>query len=292
MASSIGTREQRVGTSPAPSAGARQGHRVGALLLGWLSAAWRPAVLLVALVLIWWLLTAVQVMKSYLLPSPETTAQALIDNAHYLWVNTLTTAYETLAAFGISIVFGIVAGVVMVYSATAEKAAYPLLVFAQVVPKIALAPLFVVWLGFGISPKILVAFLIAFFPVVVSSFVGLKSIDPEILELASTMNASPMQVFFRFRFPASLPHLFSGIKVAATLAVTGAVVGEFVGSNKGLGNVILEANGNVNTALLFAGLIVLSVFGVLLFLVVEICERLLMPWHASHRLEAATASTS
>jgi len=273
-----------------PRATTSRGHRLP--IKSWAAAAWRPFVALVALILLWWLLSAAHVMKSYLLPSPETTWQAIIHNGSYLWSNTLTTAYETLVAFAISAAFGIFAGVVMVYSRTAEKTVYPLLVFAQVVPKIALAPLFVVWLGFGLSPKILVAVLIAFFPVVVSSFVGLKSIDPEILDLAATMDANPVQVFFRFRFPASLPHLFSGLKVAATLAVTGAVVGEFVGSNKGLGNVILEANGNVNTALLFAGLIVLSIFGVVLFLIVELLERALMPWHSSRRLESATATTS
>lgn len=276
----------------APARPGRPRRSVVGMIIGWLSAAWRPTTLLIGLILLWWLLSAAHVMKSYLLPSPETTWQAIIHNGGYLWTNTLTTAYETVVAFAISAAFGIFAGVVMVYSRSAEKTVYPLLVFAQVVPKIALAPLFVVWLGFGITPKILVAVLIAFFPVVVSSFVGLRSIDPEILDLAATMDASPLQVFFRFRFPASLPHLFSGLKVAATLAVTGAVVGEFVGSNKGLGNVILEANGNVNTALLFAGLIVLSVFGVVLFLVVELLERALMPWHSSRRLESAASTTS
>jgi NitT/TauT family transport system permease protein len=262
------------------------------MLATWASAAWRPVAVLVALVLLWWLLSAAHVVKPYLLPSPGTTWQAIDHNAGYLWSNTLTTAYETLAAFAVAIVFGIVAGVVMVYSKAIEKTLYPLLVLAQVVPKIALAPLFVVWLGFGNVPKILIAFLIAFFPVVVSSFVGLASVDPEILDLAATMDASPLQVFFRFRFPASLPHLFSGIKVAATLAVTGAIVGEFVGSNSGIGNVILEANGNVNTPMLFAGLIVLSLFGVVLFLVVEVIERLVMPWHASHRLQSTSVMTS
>lgn len=262
------------------------------MLATWASAAWRPVAVLVALVLLWWLLSSAHVVKSYLLPSPGTTWLAIQHNVSYLWSNLLTTVYETLAAFVISIVFGILAGVVMVYSKTIEKTLYPLLVLAQVVPKIALAPLFVVWLGFGNVPKILVAFLVAFFPVVVSSFVGLRSVDPEILDLAATMDASPLQVFFRFRFPASLPHLFSGIKVAATLAVTGAIVGEFVGSNNGIGNVILEANGNVNTPMLFAGLIVLSLFGIVLYLVVEVTERLVMPWHPSRRLQSTAVMTS
>jgi NitT/TauT family transport system permease protein len=262
------------------------------MLVTWVSGTWRPLAVIVALIVLWWLLSAMHVVKPYLLPSPWTTWQAIIHNAGYLWTNTLTTAFETVAAFIVSIIFGIVAGVVMVYSKTIEKTLYPLLVLAQVVPKIALAPLFVVWLGFGNVPKILVAFLIAFFPVVVSSFVGLRSVDPEIIDLAATMNASPLQMFFKFRFPASLPHLFSGIKVAATLAVTGAVVGEFVGSNNGIGNVILEANGNVNTPMLFSGLIVLSLFGVILFVIVEVIERLVMPWHSSHRLQSTAVMTS
>lgn len=151
-----------------------------------------------------------------------------------------------------------------------------------------LAPLFVVWLGFGIAPKILIAVLIAFFPVVISMVTGLKAVDPEMLQLSATMGARPWQTFLKIRFPASLPHLFSGLKVAVTLAVTGAVVGEFVGANEGLGYVILQANGNLDTPMLFAGLLVMSLIGVVLFVLVEIAEKLLLPWHASRRDAAAT----
>jgi NitT/TauT family transport system permease protein len=259
-------------------------------MLRWASAGWRPLLAVLVLIGIWWLITAIELAPPYLVPSPQATWQTIVDNPGYLWDNTLITAYETLAAFVLSVIIGLLAAVAMVYSKTVEKTAYPLLVLAQVVPKIALAPLFVVWLGFGLTPKILIALLIAFFPVVVSGYVGLRSIDPEMLDLASTMGAGPVQKFLRFRFPASLPHLFSGLKVAVTLAVTGAVVGDFVGSNEGLGNVILEANGNVNTALLFAALIVLSVLGVVLFLLVELIERLVMPWHSTVRQAAVTTS--
>lgn len=263
----------------------------GTVLARWASDGWRPLLAMLVLVFIWWLITKIKLAPSYLVPSPQETWQTIVDNPGYLWDNTLVTAYETVAAFVLSVVFGLIAAVAMVYSRTVEKTAYPLLVLAQVVPKIALAPLFVVWLGFGLTPKILIALLIAFFPVVVSGYVGLRSIDPEMLDLASTMGAGPVQKFLKFRFPASLPHLFSGLKVAVTLAVTGAVVGEFVGANKGLGNVILEANGNVNTALLFAALIVLSVLGVVLFLLVEVIERLVMPWHTTVRGASATTTS-
>jgi NitT/TauT family transport system permease protein len=195
----------------------------------------------------------------------------------------LTTTWETLVGFVLAAATGLLAAVVMVYSSTVEKTMYPMLLFAQVVPKIAIAPLFVVWLGFGSSPKIVVAVLMAFFPIVISGVTGLRSVDPELLELVATMGAGQAQTFRKIRFPASLPHLFAGLKVAATLAVTGAVVGEFVGANEGLGYVILQANGNIDTPMLFAGLIIMSLLGVLLFAVIEIAERLLLPWHASRR---------
>jgi NitT/TauT family transport system permease protein len=251
---------------------------------------WRPVVLLLALLAAWWVVTAAELVESYLVPSPGATLSAMTDNAGYLWDNTLVTVYETLAGFVLAAVIGIGAAVVMVYSRTVERSLYPLLLFAQVIPKIAVAPLFVVWLGFGPSPKILVAVLMAFFPVVISAVAGLRSVDPEMLELVSTMGSTPMQTFRKIRFPAALPHIFSGLKVAVTLAVTGAVVGEFVGSNEGLGYVILQANGNVDTPMLFAGLIIMSVLGVMLFAVTEVAERLLLPWHASRRTTGSVAA--
>jgi NitT/TauT family transport system permease protein len=251
---------------------------------------WRPFVLLLGLLAAWWVITAAELVEAYLVPSPGATLTAMTNNAGYLWDNTLVTVYETLAGFVLAAVIGIGAAVVMVYSRTVERSLYPLLLFAQVIPKIAVAPLFVVWLGFGPSPKILVAVLMAFFPVVISAVAGLRSVDPEMLELVSTMGSSPMQTFAKIRFPAALPHIFSGLKVAVTLAVTGAVVGEFVGSNEGLGYVILQANGNVDTPMLFAGLIIMSVLGVVLFAVTEVAERLLLPWHASRRTTGSVAA--
>ena len=244
---------------------------------------WRPLALIVGCGLVWWLITRLHVVAGYLVPSPGNTWAVFAQQPGYLWSNTLTTLGETLLGFLLAIVAGMAAAVVMVYSHTVERTLYPLLLFAQVIPKIAIAPLFVVWLGFGASPKIVVAVLMAFFPIVISGMIGLRSVDPELLELVATMGSRPLQTFRKIRFPAALPHLFSGLKVAATLAVTGAVVGEFVGANAGLGYVILQANGNLDTPMLFAGLIVMSLLGVLLFAAIELAERLLLPWHASRR---------
>lgn len=247
------------------------------------SALWRPIALVLVLLVAWWAVTEAELVAPYILPSPLDTWQTMQDNAAYLAQNTWVTGWETIVGFIIAALVGEFVAVIMVYSSNLEKTVYPLILFAQVVPKIAIAPLFIVWLGFGTSPKILVAVLMAFFPIVISGLAGLRSVDPEILELTSTMGASRFKTFMKIRFPASLPQLMSGLKVAATLAVTGAVVGEFVGANEGLGYVILQANGNVDTAMLFAALIIMSALGIVLFAIIEIAEKLLIPWHSSRR---------
>lgn len=290
MATSTLETGQGSGSAGQPSAGGvavRQRPSWRERLWSAVDQTWRPTALLLACGVVWWAITEFGVVAEYLVPSPATTWETMIANAGYLFENTLVTMYETLIGFGLAVAFGLLSAVVMVYSTTAEKTFYPILLFAQVVPKIAIAPLFVVWLGFGMASKILVAVLIAFFPIVISGVTGLRAVDPEMLELAATMDASPRQTFMKIRFPAALPHIFSGLKVAATMAVTGAVVGEFVGSNAGLGFVIQQATGFLDTAMLFAGLIIMSALGVALFAVIEFAERMLLPWHASRRNNTA-----
>ncbi|MFD0688257.1 ABC transporter permease [Actinomadura fibrosa] len=279
--------------APAPDAPAvveRDRPGAGERVRDALESAWRPLALLVACFAAWWAVTAADLVEDYLVPSPGATFSLLGDKWGYIWHHTWITTYETLLGFAIAVAVGVFAAVIMVYSLTVERTLYPILLFAQVIPKIAIAPLFVVWLGFGIGPKIVVAVLIAFFPVVISMVAGLKAVDPEMIELSATMGAGPWATFVKIRLPASLPHLFSGLKVAVTLAVTGAVVGEFVGANEGLGYVILQANGNLDTPMLFAGLLVMSAIGVVLFVLVEAAEKLLLPWHASRRGGAVTTT--
>ncbi|WP_309065566.1 ABC transporter permease [Microbacterium sp.] len=253
----------------------------------WWARNWHPVVFVIALVIVWWVVTALKWVQPYIIPSPGDTWAAFANNAAYLAQHTWVTTYETIVGFVIAVVVGLFVAVIMVYSRGLEQTLYPVILFAQVIPKIAIAPLFIVWLGFGTSPKILVAVLMAFFPVVISGLAGLRSVDPEILQLTSTMGAGRFKTFLKVRLPAALPELLSGLKVAATLAVTGAVVGEFVGANEGLGYVILQANGNLDTAMLFAALIIMSLMGVLLFAIIQIAERFLIPWHASKRDVAA-----
>ncbi|WP_036319938.1 ABC transporter permease [Microbacterium indicum] len=249
----------------------------------WIGRFWHPIVFVIALLILWWVVTEFGLVAPYLIPSPADTWAAFAENGPYLAHHTWVTTYETVIGFVIAAVVGLLVAVLMVYSSGLEKTVYPIILFAQVIPKIAIAPLFIVWLGFGVGPKILVAVLMAFFPVVISGLSGLRSVDPEILQLTSTMGAGRIKTFLKVRLPAALPELLSGLKVAATLAVTGAVVGEFVGANEGLGYVILQANGMLDTAMLFAALIIMSLMGVLLFAIIQIAERFLIPWHASRR---------
>ncbi|MGK5740059.1 ABC transporter permease [Micromonospora sp. URMC 103] len=281
---------ERPGSAPGAPVAARRPGGVGAAVVRFLRGTWRPFAVLVAIFVAWWAVTAGNLIKPYLVPSPRATLDVISAQSGYFAHNTWITTYETVLGFVIAIAVGVISAVVMVYSPTVEKSLYPLLLFAQVIPKIAIAPLFIVWLGFGLTPKIVVAVLMAFFPIVISTVTGLKSIDPEMLQLSATMGAGPGQTFWKIRFPASLPHLFAGLKVAATMAVTGAVVGEFVGANEGLGYVILQANGNLDTPMLFAGLLIMSLLGVVLFVIVELIEYFVLPWQASRRTDVATTS--
>ncbi|MEV0687340.1 ABC transporter permease [Nocardia sp. NPDC050378] len=280
--------------SPAPKAAqpARPRRRKLPSPAGLWSTVWRPLALVAVLVVAWWAVTRFELVEPYILPSPADTWRTTVDNSAYLLENTWVTTYETVVGFIIAALIGEAVALVMIYSRGVERTMYPLILFAQVIPKIAIAPLFIVWLGFGTSPKILVAVLMAFFPIVISGMAGLRSVDPEILELTSTMGASNWKTFVKVRFPASLPQLMSGLKIAATLAVTGAVVGEFVGANEGLGYVILQANGNIDTAMLFAALIIMSLLGIILFAIIEIAEQFLIPWHASRRSTASVVGAA
>jgi NitT/TauT family transport system permease protein len=254
----------------------------GALpLMDAIDAWWRPAAFLLALVLLWWLVTAAGWVKPYLVPTPWSVVVEFGKDAGLLAHHSGITLLETVVGFVVAAVVGLVCAVAIVYSRGVERTLYPLLLAAQVVPKIAIAPLFVVWLGFGIAPKILVAVLIAFFPVVISGVAGLRAVDPELLDLAATMGAKPWDSFAKIRFPGAMPHIFAGLKVAVTLAVVGAVVGEFVGANSGLGYIVMSSNGNLNTPQLFAALICMSAIGIVLFVLLEIAERFAVPWRTA-----------
>jgi NitT/TauT family transport system permease protein len=242
-----------------------------------------PAIALLGLILLWEFGTKAWDVPRYVLPSASDTLKALIDSWPLLLENSVSTAVAILAGFALSCVIGVAVGLMISWARPIEQAVWPLLVGSQAIPKIALAPIFVVWFGFGLTPRIVMAFLIAFFPVVVETVAGMRAIQPELEYVSRCMGLNPVQSFIKVRFPNALPHLFGGLKVAIALSAVGAVVGEFVGSDSGLGNVMLRALGLTNTPLLFAAIIVLTTLAILMFLVIEAIERITIPWHVSQR---------
>jgi NitT/TauT family transport system permease protein len=232
---------------------------------------------------VWQTIVWLFAMPQYLLPGPGPVFVSLVNNFGTILSQTWWTAATILAGFVIAAIFAIPLAMVIVVSPMLERLVYPPMVATQSIPKIALAPLFIVWFGFGVVPKVAVAFLIAFFPIVIDTIVGLRSIDPAMLQLARSMGAPPYRIFLKMRLPHALPAIFGGLKVASSLAVVGALTGEFVGSDKGLGYMLVQASGNLNTALLFATLVVLSALAMAFFYLIEILEKIAIPWHASQR---------
>jgi NitT/TauT family transport system permease protein len=189
----------------------------------------------------------------------------------------------TLAGFALSLVLGVVLAVGIVYSKVIERTVYTTLVALNSVPKVALAPLFVIWMGIGVEPKIAIAVMLAIFSIVIDTVLGLRSVDPDMINLARAHRAGPLAILVKIRFPNALPSLFAGMKVAIAFALVGAIVGEFVAGDGGLGFVILVAQGQFDTPRVFVAILILGLMGTLLFYLIDIVERLLLPWHVSQR---------
>jgi NitT/TauT family transport system permease protein len=249
-----------------------------------------PLIATAVLFAVWELATRYGSISSLLLPAPSRILETTINNFWVISSMGLVTVYEFVFGFALAVVVGLPLGALVVYARPVELAIYPLLVAFQTIPKAAIAPILIVWLGTGITSKILIAFAISFFPIVVDTIIGLRSSQPETIYLARSMGATPFQVFRYVRFPNALPAIFGGLKVASTLAVIGAIVGEFVSSDKGLGYLVLVANGDLNTRLVFACVLVLTLLGLVFFFVIEALERVCVRWHVSARQAAASAS--
>lgn len=237
-----------------------------------------PVAGVLAVLILW--TAAVYFMKipAYILPYPSDIIKELLAKWGYLLAHTWVTAYEALLGFLLSVVVGFLVAVLIVWSKVIERTLMPVLVFLQAMPKVAVAPLFIIWLGFGPLPKILVTVLICFFPVVINTAVGMASVDNEMLELIKSMAAKKSQVFTKVRIPNSLPFFFTSLQISIVLALVGAIVGEFVGADAGLGYLIQVANANLQTKLLFSCIVILVLLGAAFFYAISMCERLIMPW--------------
>lgn len=237
-----------------------------------------PSLTFVALLLLWEFSCRFFEVPTWLLPTPSSIYNAFIDARGEMWGHTLVTLYETLVGFALSIVIAIPLAALIVLSPFLRNTIYPILLALQSVPKVAVAPLLALWIGFGTLSKILVVFLICFFPIIVGAATGLASVQPAVMDLSRSLSASKAQTFIKIRFPTALPHIFVGLKIAITLAVIGAVIGEFVGSESGLGYIILVSSSQANTPLAFAALVILTIMSIVLYYIVELIEKFLVPW--------------
>jgi NitT/TauT family transport system permease protein len=258
--------------SPPPVA--RRRPRLARVAATWLG----PVATGVALIGLWALAVRVFDWPVWLVPSPEDVWRALVDNRSLLPHQTWVTLVESVAGFTLAVLIGIPLAVAIASSRLLERTIYPILLGLNAVPKIAIAPILILWMGFGYGPKIVVAMLLCIFPIVISTATGLQSTPSELVELSRSLCATRRQAFVRFRFPWALPQIFVGLKVAISLAVIGAVIGEFVGASEGLGWVIVNSGSNVNTALAFGAMAILAVLSIVLFYAIVVLERVLVPW--------------
>ena len=242
--------------------------------LPWLGA---TAILLVLLGA-WWLYTAVSGIDPLLLPSPPDVAASLWDDRALLWDDFVVTAGEVLLGMAIAAVAGFVLPVALHLSLPLRRSVYPLVVASQAIPIVVFAPILVTWLGYGIAPKLVIVALVAFFPIVVTTLDALARVDPELGKLLRTLGASRLRVLRHVELPAALPGLLTGAKLAAAVAVIGAVFAEWAGSSSGLGHLVLTQLPQLRTELVFAAALILSAFAIALFGLLTLVERLVVPW--------------
>ncbi len=257
-----------------------------------LTAHWRTILGFAIMLLLWEVLVRALGIKLYILPPPSTVIVTLWTKRATLGTAAWYTAQPMLIGYGCAVLIGVALALSFAVSRLIESIVYPQIVFLQIIPKIAIAPLFMIWFGYGLTSKVLIVFLLSFFPVVVSAVQAFRSMDPDIRDLARITGASPLRMFFRVQVPHALPTMFTGFKVAAALASTAAVVAEFVSSDRGLGYLLVDYTNRFDTPGVFAAILLLSVMGLTLYAVVEAIERISIPWHVSQRIDAGMATAT
>jgi NitT/TauT family transport system permease protein len=251
---------------------------IGSLINGCL-----PALSFILTIMAWAAAVHFLHIPKYLLPAPESVVTEIFKSSDALWRHGVVTLQEIFLGFCFTIVSAIPLGLLIALSPTAKRMVYPMLVFIQLVPKIAIAPLFIVWVGFGMESKVLLTVMMTFFPLLIASIAGFQILDQRYLYLTKSMGAGVWQTFYCLRLPAALPVIFAGLKTSATIAATAAIVAEFVGSNRGLGYLLLQGTANLDTPLVFAILAILTLIGLALNYFVELAEYLMTPWRRNRR---------
>ncbi len=258
-------------------------RRAGNSLHRWLRKRAGMILVFVVLFVCWEFAVKIFGIKEYLLPPPTKIWADFLKRFPLVMQAAYVTTQEILGGYLLAVAVSIPLALAVVRWRFVEDSIYPVVVFLQIVPKIAIAPLFIIWLGFGFAPKLLIVFLLCFFPIVVASVSGFKSADPDIMDFARTTGASGTKLFWMISLPQALPEIFTGLKVGAALSATAAVVAEFVAADKGLGYLLQQYNGNLETPMVFAIIVLLSLIGLAIYYTVEVIERMVIPWHVSQR---------
>lgn len=227
----------------------------------------------------WEVLCRVAAIPVWLLPAPSRIWTETLVLAPVLPRHIVATVEGIVGGFLLAVIVAVPTAVAIVYSPMARKILYPPLLMLQSVPKVAIAPLLLIWIGYGMASNVVIAATTAFFPIIITTSNGLQNVDEDLLDLTRSFGTGAMKVFWKVRLPWAMPYLFSSLKVAITFAVIGAVVAEFIGSDKGLGYLILTSSGTMNTAAMFGVLLILSLVGIICFYAVVLCERVMCPWY-------------
>jgi NitT/TauT family transport system permease protein len=236
------------------------------------------ALAIIALIALWHFAVQWMDVKEYILPAPGDALATLFDPKYRWFSNMMTTLTAVIGAFAISAVTGVLLGVVVIWHSLLERTVMPLLVLFNTLPKVALAPLFVLWLGYGVVPNMIIAVTVSFFPMVINTATGLSKVENDLIDLVRSLKGTRLQIFRKIRMPNAMPYIFAGLKLNATLSVIGVIVGEFVASESGLGALIIIGGVTLDTPAIFAALCIISAMGLALYALVVVAERLLVPW--------------
>lgn len=262
-----------------PSAGRSRAGRPWWRPRRWLGLVLPPVLTVVAIVVAWQLYVTLRDVPEYLVPGPGAVASRLLEDPGYFYSEGLVTITEALLGLGLGGGLALALAVALAHSRALERSVLPVAIALKVTPIVAVAPMFTIWFGFGTLPKVLIAALITFFPVMINAITGFRSVNGGALDLMRSLHASPWAIFWKLRLPSALPYLFAALKVAVTLSLIGAVVAEWSGSGRGLGRVILLAHSNLDLPTLFAGVATLASLGIGLTAVLSLIERRLLFWH-------------
>ena len=242
-----------------------------------------PISILAGLVVLWELWVKLADVPKWQLPAPSAVAVELVSSKALLWKHTLVTLEEIAVGFAAALAAGLLLAAGIAYSRVLERSVYPIVIASQTVPVVAIAPLLLIWVGYGLAPKIIIVALICFYPIAVNTVDGLKAVDPDMLNMVRAMGASRWQVFTKLQVPTALPFMFSGIKIGISVSVIAAIIGEWVGASEGLGYLITYSQPLFLTARVFAAIFVLSIMGISLFVLAVAAERMMMPWHFNEK---------